>query len=226
MDKPTALIKDLIGNYADRRRDRRYPCQLQGSIETAQETMACEITSLSSGGLSARCARQLEKGEEVAIRLVGADRPLKCQVQWASKADLIARLSLSEHDSEGWLTEELKKLGDQARESRQRRVGVRVKCRIPARLSWPNGGEREALILDLGITGARVECAEDPLPEDLVIRFGPVEQLPEVAANAKLISTHDAQAMQHGIVFTSFASGGDKVLLDYVNHLFRSQRSP
>ena len=224
MDKPTALIKDLIGNYADRRRDRRYPCQLQGTIETAAETMACEITSLSSGGLSARCARQLEKGEVATIRLTGADRPLKFEVQWASKADVIARLSLIEHDSESWLTEELKKLGDQARESRQRRGGVRVQCRIPARLSWPNGGEREALILDLGITGARVECAGDPLAENLIIHFGPVEQLPEVAANAKLISTHDAEAMQHGIVFTSFASGGHKDLVDYVNHLFKSKR--
>lgn len=225
MDKPLALIKDLMGDFADRRREPRYPCHLPASIVTASGQSAdCEILSLSSGGLSARCSSPLESGETVQVRRPGDERALPCQVQWSSKADQIARLAVVDPAGDYWLCDELEQLAARARDSRQRRGGVRVKCRIPARLSWPGVSGREAMILDLGTTGARLQSAGEPLPTTMQVEFGPLDHLEPVSAQAELIGRHDSQAMHYGIVFTGFAQGGPGLIRDYVNHVFTPKR--
>jgi hypothetical protein len=226
MDKPVALIKDLLGDYADRRRDLRYPCQLDGAIANDEgQAMACKIVSLSCGGLSAKCAERLEKGELVDVRGPADSQPLKFRVEWVS-SDLVASLSLADPTEAldgSWLAAELERLGARAR-SRQRRGVVRVKCCLPALLSWP-GVERQATIVDLGTTGARLECRGEPLPQDLLVAFGPREHLPRIAVWAALIGAHDAEAAQYGVAFTNFESGSPRELLDYVNHVFTPKRA-
>jgi hypothetical protein len=223
MDKPIALIKDFLGDYADRRRDPRYPCRLAAVVETERGPISCEILSLSVGGLSARCSGAVEKGETVTIRASDHQQSLQCQVEWSGQADQIVRLSFKESPAGSWLESELEELAAQARESRQRRGGVRVKCQIPARLAWGQEQPRDAVILDLGTTGARVECRGEALPETLRLRFGPLGHLPEIVVEVRRI--HDAEPDHFGVLFTKFGSGNPRQILDYVNLVFQPRRS-
>lgn len=225
MDKPMALIKDLMGDFADRRRESRYSCTLPATITTPNgESLDCEILSLSSGGLSARCPTPLASGLTVQVRRRGDDRPLHCQTQWSSRADLVARLSVLEPAGDNWLCDELEQLAARARDSRQRRGGVRVKCQIPAKLHWPGAPSRLATILDLGTTGARLHSPGEPLPERLQVEFGPLDRLAPVSLTAELIGRHDEQAMHYGVVFTGFDQGSPSLMRDYVNYVFTPRR--
>ena len=218
-----SLLKDLLGDN-DRRRDLRYPCQLSAVMETEQGSLECEVLSLSSSGLSARCHGPLEKGQAVAIR-VEDEAPLQCRVEWGSRAssDNLVRLSFQETLEGSYWAGQLESLAQWARESRQRRGGVRVKCRLPAQLTLPDGQQREALLLDLGTTGARVRCEGEALPEALLMRFGPLERLPAIEVEVKVI--HDDEAGHYGVFFSSFHSGGLRDTLDYVNQVFQPRRA-
>lgn len=219
-----ALIKDLMGDFADRRREPRYACLLLATVEQAGQNIDCEILSLSSGGLSARCASPLENGQTVQVRRQGDARQVPCLVQRSSKADLVARLCVLDPAGDNWLYEELEQLAARARDSRQRRGGVRVKCQIPARLSWPGQQGREATILDLGTTGARLQCEGAELPPSLQVDFGPLDHLAPISVQVELIGRHDPQAQHYGVVFTSFEQGGPREMRDYVNHVFTPRR--
>jgi hypothetical protein len=175
MDKPMTQLKDLIRDHADRRQDPRYSCRLEGTIETGRGPVPCEILSLSSGGLSARCRGQLGRGDFVDVRShqvrPGAEpAPLRCLVEWASKpgGDQMVRLSAQEPPEalqRSWLHAEIQELGERARQSRQRRGGVRVHCQLPATVRLAER-EHPATIADLGTAGARVEAPSASLSEN------------------------------------------------------------
>lgn len=220
-----SLVKDLLGDNTDRRRDPRYPCHLAAVIEAEQGQLECEILSLSASGLSARCQGRLEKGQQVRLALP-AQQPVLCRVEWGSRAssDNLVRLSLQQPLEGTWWAAQLEGLAQWARESRQRRGAVRVNCQIPATMSWPDGQQHQVTVLNLGTTGARLRSqSEGPLPEQLLLSFGPLGQLPAILVEVKPV--HQDDDGDHGVAFSSFQAGSQRDLLDYLNHLFEPRRS-
>lgn len=221
MDKPRTQLQDLVPPRADRRRAVRYSCRLDGSLLREEQTLPCEITSLSVGGLSLRCGSEVRAGEMVNVRLHEAGAELTCRVEWVSKAGAEQRVRLSTHgdpDQNSWLERELGFMSARAEHTRQRRGGIRVACDLPATL-----GDRPAVIRDLGTTGARVECpGESPGSEPLLLSFAPLEKT--VVVEVAITGEHDSEKGQYGVTFLNYKSGMVRDVLDMMNHLFTSRR--
>lgn len=232
MDKPFTL-EDVLNaphweTYAERRREVRYACSLAGTVCQGEQAIPAEILSLSRGGISARVEGKLEKDALVEVRVDKAAEaePLRCRVVWASPTPgLVSRLSAvdsPEVSERSWLDKQLEELGALAKDRRQRRGTVRVRCEIPARLGWA-GHERTVVLRDLGTSGARVETEGEPLPLDHELRltFGPLGELPEVSLEARSVGTHDSEAGHYGLMFT----GDQRLLIDYMNEVFTPRRA-
>jgi hypothetical protein len=241
VDRPLTL-EDLLkapafGDFAERRLEMRYSCSLPGTVAWDGHSVPCEILSLSRGGVSARCEGVLVKGGNVEVRIENAPAPLTCRVVWAGPGPgLVCRLFVldsPEAAQQSWLESQLRELGARARARRQRRSTVRVKCEIPAQLSWsewvlaePSWRERDAVLCDLGTSGARVECRGEPLPDEpLQLLFGPLESLPSLKIEASVIGARDGGTAHYGLVFPKVSASQRRHLLDYMNLVYNPRRT-
>lgn len=231
MDKPLALIEDILGDQGGRRRDARYACAIPGTLTSDRGASSCQIVNLSNGGLSAHSQEKLQKGETVEIASLGQkpgvdNRPLRFQVAWVTKTsqECHARLTLLEPSEGTWMGQELTELSLRARAGLQRRSSLRVATDFSAEILW-QGKPYPAQVLDLGSHGARVQ-SEAPLETDapLVLTLKATDGLPSVVLHAVVIAVHDQAAGQYGLAFAGFQQGGASELLQHLNRALDVKR--
>ena len=239
MDKLILKLKDIVGvkgwDYAERRKALRVSCRIDGTVQKGDAVMGSEIRGISTGGLSILCFGKLKKGDVVKIRslkehLQASHNTITCRVEWTRKEGPGMMLGVSFQEqkeilNKSWLIFELKELGVRAKNTKQKRGGVRVPCLIPGRIV-AGSENRQARIRDLGTHGARVECPGPTLLEGspLILRFGPIEHLPEISVAASLISTRDFGVMHYGLAFGDFQTGNAKELQKYMKHFFNPSK--
>lgn len=236
MDTPKARIIDLLQERdidpADRRRARRYACRLEGTLQTAQDAVPCEIQSMSSGGISVACSCKLRQADVVTVSIpkqqAGVDMsPQEFTVRRASSANNpggTVHLALNGSPSEkSWFLQELRELEARAEETRQRREGIRVACRLAGHLHH-NGQQYPVTIVDLGTAGARLKTSElPPTSKELTLSFGPTHNLPEIVVTA--IPAGQSDEGQLGISFLEFSAGSSKEVRDYMRYCFTTRRA-
>lgn len=239
MDRLIEKLKDLMGapawNYAERRRALRVPCRIEGTVQCGPAVMAAEIRSVGMGGLSVLCFGKLKKGQKVQVRCLkehmqACQNTVTCRVEWTRKegGGLLAGMSFQEAKevlNRSWLVFELREAGVKAKNVKQKRESVRVDCLIPARLQL-GSQHRKARVRDLAPSGARVESPGDPIPEEslLTLRFGPIEHLPAIAVEARVVTVRDFGVKHYGLAFQEFETGDARALRRYIDHFFLPAR--
>jgi hypothetical protein len=238
MDGLIEKLKSLVGvkswDYAERRKALRVTCRIEGTVQLGDGVMASEIRSVSTGGLSLMCFGKLKKGQMVRVRslkehMQATKNTITCRVEWTRKeaGGLLVGVSFQESKevlNKSWLIYELRDAGVRAKNAKQKRADVRVKCLIPARLHV--GQEvRKARVRDIGTNGAQVECPGEAPAEGLplTLRFGPIEHLPEIAVAVKLV--RDLGAKHYGLAFGEFEVGGKAALKKYITHFIKPAKA-
>lgn len=221
--------------YSDRRSALRIPCDIDCQIkDKAGKLMEGKIVDIGLRGLRLVVPGQLRKGSQIELCSRTADQGavVKCRIEWKTKAADGNQAGASFQDSEdalahSWLIEEVKAIGSEAQQTSQRRRGVRVICDLPVRLSHA-ADKREGVLLDLGLGGALVECAGDPLKvkEDVRLDFGPLAELSKVAIIARVVAVYDRHTPRYGVRFDTFKDGGVTDLDRYLAHLLNESAPP
>lgn len=227
-------LKELVGlgwDFSDRRRLLRFPCKFEAQVGQGDDLMVAEIRDLSISGLQVLCYGPIKKNQNIRVKcrnlqLEAEYDTVNCKVQWRDKEGTGFLVGASFTDPESlmrrsWVFFELKKLGMEASKAAQKRKGIRVVCLIPALLGV-EGEVRKVKVKDLGLNGARIEAVGAPLKPGTTVKlgFGPIEKLPKIDADARVVAVRGRRVPQYGLEFTSFRSGNDAALQRYLDFFF------
>ena len=227
-------LKELVGlgwDFSDRRRLLRLPCKLEAQVGRGEDLMMAEIRDLSVNGLQVLCYGPVKKNQSIRVKcknlhLEAEHDTVNCTIQWREKEGNGYLVGASFDDSEAlmansWVHFELKKLGLEMSKATQKRKAIRVVCLIPALLGV-DGEVRKVKVKDLGLNGARIQAVGDKLEKGQTVKigFGPIEKLPKIDADAKVVSVRGRRVPQYGLEFTDFRSGNSAALQRYLDFFF------
>ncbi len=241
MDSILTAVKSLLGmsrwDYSDRRNLLRLSCKKEVQVQIGEDLMVAEVRDLSISGLQLLCFGAVKKDAiiKVKARDIGLSvevDTITCRVHWRVKQGPQYLIGASFEEDErsmqkSWVFEELKLLSKKIAESTQKRESLRVACRVPAHLKAGNE-VRKCILRDLGLQGARVECAGSPLEvnDEVALVIGPIEKkLPRLALVARVIQRRRRRVPQYGLLFTNFHQGGQKDLTRYMDFFFDSTQN-
>lgn len=230
------LIKSLVGkkgwDYSERRGKARVKCRIEASLLRGQGLIGIEVRNISIKGMQVLCFGKVKKGDKVELKGVkqynqAEIHSLNCQVEWVKKDSAgwlagVSFLDSPQEMSKSWLYWELKDQGLRMMGADQKRKNHRVKCLLPSRLT-SRTQNLNARVVNLGLGGAMVQTMGEQMSEGetVTLRFGPLEDLPKIAARAQIASVHVEGAPVYGLQFLSFETGGPNEIKRYLDFFFR-----
>lgn len=233
------LIKGLFGkegwDYSERRGKMRARCRIEASLLVGNGLIGVEIVDISVKGMQLMCLGKVKPGSQVELRGVkqynqATVHSLHCRVEWSRKKTPgwlagVSFLDSGEDMSNSWLFWELKTSGLKMRGKDQKRKDVRVKCLIPARLN-SRTQNLQARVTDIGPNGAMVQTMGKMLEEgeSVILRFGPIESLPQIGIKAVIASVHVKGAPTYGLKYIGFQTGDDQALKKYLDFFFHNTK--
>lgn len=223
-------MKSLAGievwDFSDRRGTLRIPCELQAKLSKDGDPDV-QIVDIGLRGLRLTVNGKIRKGTNIELYPVqGSGGPVHCKIEWKKKQSdgFLTGVSFTDDKdalSNSWLFHEMKAIGLEAVETEQRRSGVRVICRTPARLKI-GSEKRDVLMVDLGLGGALIEFEGEQLKKGDKVRleFGPVEELVRVVVDCEVVTTYKREKPRVGLRIEGFFDGGVTDIERYLNHYF------
>jgi hypothetical protein len=167
---------------------------------------------------------------ELSSEMEQEGRAVTCRIEWkkAESDGILTGASFQDSGdtlSHSWLIAELKAIGVEAVQTAVRRRGVRVICDAPA-LFTCKADRREALIRDLGLGGALVQCSGPALKagDSTRLEFGPVGDLGKIALNGQVVAVYEREIPRYGVRFDTFSLGGVTDLERYLTYYFEQSR--
>lgn len=226
------VIKSLAGieewDFSDRRGTLRIPCKLEGKLSKGDDSVDVEIVDIGLRGLRVLVLGKVRKRSVMELSPRGESEtiPVKCRIEWKKDVPEGYLTGVSFRDSEdvlagSWLFEELRAIGTEAMETKQRRTGIRVICNAECMIRVENQ-RRDATLIDLGLGGALIEHDGDPLPEGLKLKFslGPIDELSRVYINSEVVVHYDRDVPRYGLKFDTFSLGGVTDLERYLTYFY------
>lgn len=223
-------MKSLAGieewDFSDRRGTLRIPCHLNARLGDDEQTEV-EVVDIGLRGMRLLVKGKIRKGSTFELHPHnGEGGPVSCKIEWKKKHSDGFLTGVSFQDSESslsssWLFQELKAIGLESVQTEQRRSGVRVICRTPAKLKQDQE-KREVLLVDLGLGGALVELDGEPIKagDKVRLEFGPQNELPRVVVNCEVVTTYKRDKPRAGLRIDSFFDGGVTDIERYLSHYF------
>jgi len=223
-------MKSLAGieewDFSDRRGTLRIPCHLNARLGDDEQTEV-EVVDIGLRGMRLLVKGKIRKGSTFELHpQSGQGKPVNCKIEWKKKHSQGFLTGVSFQDdksalSSSWLFQELKAIGLEAVQTEQRRTGVRVICRTPARIRHEEN-KREVVLVDLGLGGALIELEGEPLKkaDNVRLEFGPMDELPRLALNCEVVATYKRDKPRAGLRIDTFFDGGVTDIERYLSHYF------
>lgn len=209
----------------ERRNQVRLQCYYPVAVECAGKRFRSIVTDIGPQGMRLKFVEPLSVGATVHVTYPELPAPdtstVSGRVVWCRKrghsSDLLAGLSFGEPGPSGWVARLLGELGLPDGPRATRREWLRAASEIPAALD----GER-AVVLDLGMGGARLQVNADTEARHLVL--GPWWGFPALELPCRSASRrHDSDvgSVIHGLSFDPLTAPQVRGLGRYVLRLLR-----
>lgn len=233
------LIKSIVTkpdwDYKERRGKMRAKCRIDASLLVGSGLIGVEIRDISVKGMQLMCLGKVKPGAQVELRGVkqynqATVHSLHCRVEWAHKQTPgwlagVSFLDTAEDMSNSWLFWELKTSGVRMRGKDQKRSTFRVKCLIPGRVN-SRTQNLQTRITDMGPNGAMIQTMGEMMDEgeSVILRFGPIETLPQMSVKAVIASVHVKGAPTYGLKFLGYQTGDEEALKKYLDFFFKNTK--
>jgi hypothetical protein len=226
------VVRSLAGieqwDVSDPRSALRIPCEINCQLkDRGGSSQPATVADIGLRGLRLMVQGKVRKGSVVELASAQRDgQAVRCRIEWKKSEGDGVLMGVSFQDSpealsHSWLIDELKAIGVEAVQTALRRRGIRVICDAPA-LFTCMGEKREAMMRDLGLGGALVQCPGPLLKagESAGLEFGPVEALEKIALTGQVVAVYDREIPRYGVRFDTFSLGGVTDLERYLTYYF------